>query len=65
MLPVEHIVATLDAIEAAFGLTPMLYIGLPYPGHDDPRLFRYPLVFPAFTTEQRAANFAARWVARR
>ena len=60
MLPVEHIVATLDAIEAAFGLTPMLYIGLPYTGHDDPRLFRYPLVFPAYTNEDRAMTLAAR-----
>lgn len=59
-LPVEHIVATLEAIEDAFGITPMLYIGLPYPGHDDPRLFRYPLVFPAYTNEPRAMEFAQR-----
>jgi GH25 family lysozyme M1 (1,4-beta-N-acetylmuramidase) len=59
ILPVEHIVATLEAIEAAFSLTPMLYIGLPYPGKDDPRMFRFPLVFPAFTSEERAMGFAA------
>ena len=59
ILPVEHILATVEAIEAAFSLTPMLYIGLPYPGKDDPRLFRFPLVFPAFTNEERAMGFAA------
>jgi hypothetical protein len=58
-LPVEHIVATLEAIEQSFGVTPLLYVGLPYPGHDDQRLFRFPLVFPAYTNEQRAAQFAA------
>lgn len=59
-LPIDHVLATLEAIEAAFGLTPLLYIGLPYPGKDDPRLFRFPLVFPAYTNEQRAMDFAGR-----
>jgi GH25 family lysozyme M1 (1,4-beta-N-acetylmuramidase) len=58
--PIEHVVATLEAIEQAFGRTPMVYIGLPYPGHDDPRLGRFPLVFPAYTNEARAADLATR-----
>lgn len=59
-LPIEHVVATLEAIEQAFGRTPMIYIGLPYPGHDDPRLARFPLVFPAFVSEARVAELAPR-----
>ena len=59
-LPIDHVVATLEAIEAAFGVTPMLYIGLPYPGKDDQRLFRFPLAFPAYTGEARAMELAGR-----
>ncbi len=57
-LPVEHIVATLEAMEQACGLTPWVYIGRFYPGSLDQRLFRFPLVLPAFTSEQKAMALA-------
>jgi len=57
-LPVEHIVATLEAMEQTCGLTPWVYIGRFYPGSLDQRLFRFPLVLPAFTSEQKAMAFA-------
>jgi len=57
-LPVEHIVATLEAMEQTCGLTPWVYIGRFYPGSLDQRLFRFPLVLPAFTSEQKAMALA-------
>lgn len=58
-LPVSHIVATMEAIEAEFGLMPWLYIGHPYTGSRDERLHRFPLCFPAYTNESRFRKFAA------
>ncbi len=57
-LPVEHIVATLEAMEQVCGLTPWVYIGRFYPGSLDQRLFRFPLVLPAYTGEQKAMALA-------
>jgi Glycosyl hydrolases family 25 len=49
VLPADHILATLEAIEDVVGRTPWLYIGMPYlPNAADPRLFRFPLHFPHY-----------------
>ncbi len=49
VLPSDHIVATLEAIEERFGLTPWLYIGIPYlPNAANPRLLRFPFHFPHY-----------------
>jgi GH25 family lysozyme M1 (1,4-beta-N-acetylmuramidase) len=61
VLPADQILATLEAIEDRFGLTPWLYVGLPYlPNAADPRLFRFPLHFPHYhpNDEQRARGDA-------
>jgi Glycosyl hydrolases family 25/Putative peptidoglycan binding domain len=48
VLPADHILATLEAIEHVVGRTPWLYIGLPYPNAADPRLLRFPFHFPHY-----------------
>lgn len=61
VLPANQILATLEAIEERFDLTPWLYVGLPYlPNAADPRLFRFPLHFPHYhpNDEQRARRDA-------
>ena len=58
-LSVSHIVETLEAIEAEFGVTPALYIGRFYEGSRDERLYRFPLMLPAYTSEARFKNFAS------
>jgi GH25 family lysozyme M1 (1,4-beta-N-acetylmuramidase) len=59
VLPVEHIVATLEAIEERFGLTPWLYIGRFYPGSLDRRLHRFPLSLPVYDDEPTFRRLAA------
>jgi GH25 family lysozyme M1 (1,4-beta-N-acetylmuramidase) len=59
VLSVTHIVATLEAIEREFALTPFLYIGHSYSGSRDSRLWRFPLMFPAYISEARMLPLAA------
>jgi GH25 family lysozyme M1 (1,4-beta-N-acetylmuramidase) len=58
-LPVPHILATLEGIEGAFDVTPGLYIGRFYPGALDPRLYRFPLVLPAWVSRRRFVQLAS------
>jgi GH25 family lysozyme M1 (1,4-beta-N-acetylmuramidase) len=57
----QFIADVLDAIEAAFGLTPWLYIPQPgnYPKSDDARLHRFPLMLPIYNPEPEFQIFAA------
>jgi GH25 family lysozyme M1 (1,4-beta-N-acetylmuramidase) len=59
ILPVTHIVDVLEAIEREMGATPFLYIGGYYPGSVDRRLWRFPLILPAYTTEAKYLGLAA------
>ena len=64
-LPVEHILATLEAIERRFALTPWLYIGRFYPGSLDDRLHRFPLVLPVYAAEPKFKQLAGEWVGKK
>lgn len=59
VLPVDHIVDTLEEIEDEFGRLPCLYIGRWYPGSLDVRLHRFPLMLPAYISEARFRPLAA------
>lgn len=58
VLPVEHILATLQAMEDRFKLLPGLYIGRYYPGSLDRRLWRYPLFLPVYGTRTKFDQLA-------
>ena len=48
-LPADHIVRTLHALRDVCGVTPWVYIGIPYlPQAADPRLAEFPLHFPHY-----------------
>jgi peptidoglycan hydrolase-like protein with peptidoglycan-binding domain len=54
-LPADQIVRTLDAMREVCGVTPWVYIGLPYlPQAGDPRLHEFPLHFPHFNPGDQA-----------
>src|SRR5262245_4828969 len=52
-LPVSDIKATLEAIEDEFGRTPLLYIGVFYPGSQTEPLRRFPLMLPVYKPREK------------